>query len=260
MLLQNIKIYEIPMEKICGVYKITSPSGKVYIGSSKDIYDRWKTYKKVNCKKQTKLYNSLKKYGFENHKFEVLGIYLKEDLLNWEHLWCLEYDACSKNNLNCISPKFYADKCIISEETKLRRKKKGENRVVSLETRKKMSLSLKKRYEDPNERLKTSLAMKKIKPRKHSQETKLKMSLAHKGKKPSKEALEKRSKALKGRIFSKEHRQKLKNVTTKIVLNTETGIFYPQIQEAALAYGIKKENLYDGIKRKSKKYEKFIVC
>lgn len=30
-------------ENICGVYKITNKvNGKIYIGSSKDIYKRWK--------------------------------------------------------------------------------------------------------------------------------------------------------------------------------------------------------------------------
>ena len=31
---------------IMGIYKITSPSGKIYIGSSKNINKRWKDYLK----------------------------------------------------------------------------------------------------------------------------------------------------------------------------------------------------------------------
>lgn len=34
-------------EKICGIYKITSPSGKVYIGQSNNIIKRWITYKSI---------------------------------------------------------------------------------------------------------------------------------------------------------------------------------------------------------------------
>lgn len=38
------------MDKNCGIYKITSPSGKIYIGQSIDIKRRWLDYKtRVNC-------------------------------------------------------------------------------------------------------------------------------------------------------------------------------------------------------------------
>lgn len=54
-----------------GIYKITSPSGKLYIGQSINIKRRFNYYKGLHCKKQIKLYNSLLKHGFENHKCEV---------------------------------------------------------------------------------------------------------------------------------------------------------------------------------------------
>jgi len=58
-----------------GIYKITSPSGKVYIGQSTDIQRRKLAYAKSNKRRQEcqpKLYNSIAKYGFENHLFEVI--------------------------------------------------------------------------------------------------------------------------------------------------------------------------------------------
>ena len=56
------------MKKICGIYKITSPSGKIYIGCSNNIYKRWSRYRHPeSIKKQTYIYNSLIKYGVENH-------------------------------------------------------------------------------------------------------------------------------------------------------------------------------------------------
>ncbi len=36
--------------KVVGIYKITSPSGKVYIGQSVDIEKRFKTYLRCSCK------------------------------------------------------------------------------------------------------------------------------------------------------------------------------------------------------------------
>ena len=55
-----------------GIYKIQSPVGKIYIGQSTDIKKRWEYYKRLACKKQPKLYNSLNKYGSDNHIFEVI--------------------------------------------------------------------------------------------------------------------------------------------------------------------------------------------
>ena len=58
--------------KVIGIYKITSPSNKIYIGQGIDIYIRWNEYKRLKCKRQPKLYASLKKHGVDNHKFEIV--------------------------------------------------------------------------------------------------------------------------------------------------------------------------------------------
>ena len=55
-----------------GIYKITSPSNKVYIGQSIDVENRLKRYKYFVSKKQTRLYYSILKYGYDNHTYEVL--------------------------------------------------------------------------------------------------------------------------------------------------------------------------------------------
>ena len=55
-----------------GIYKITNPEGKIYIGKSKNIKKRFETYKLLNCKKQPKLFRSLAKYGWVNHLFEII--------------------------------------------------------------------------------------------------------------------------------------------------------------------------------------------
>lgn len=57
--------------RIYGIYKITSPSGKAYIGQG-DIWVRWGAYLGLRCECQRVLYNALKKYGVENFKFEIL--------------------------------------------------------------------------------------------------------------------------------------------------------------------------------------------
>ena len=56
-----------------GIYKITNPKGKLYIGKSKNIEKRFKSYYKMwHCNQQIQLFNSLRKYGPENHTFEII--------------------------------------------------------------------------------------------------------------------------------------------------------------------------------------------
>lgn len=55
-----------------GIYKITSPSGKVYIGQSWNIGKRKNIYAKCLCNQQIRLYNSIRKHGWEKHIIEVI--------------------------------------------------------------------------------------------------------------------------------------------------------------------------------------------
>ncbi len=72
---------------IIGIYKITSPSGKVYIGQSTNIHKRWLKYKQTNCHKQYKIYRSLIKYGPENHVFEIIEECSVDNLKECEIYW-----------------------------------------------------------------------------------------------------------------------------------------------------------------------------
>lgn len=103
---------------ICGIYKITSPVGKMYIGRAISISSRWYEYKYLKCKRQPKLYNSLKKYGPENHKFEVLEE-CAEELLNEREVYYIKlFDTFdTPHGLNLQSG---GDARKPSEETKLK--------------------------------------------------------------------------------------------------------------------------------------------
>ena len=108
------------MSKICGIYKITSPNGKVYIGQSIDIQKRFKNYKGLqNCKGQIKLRNSFLKYGTNVHVFEIIEE-CTIDLLNTrERYWQEFYNCISKNGLNCILTQTKDCKKVTSAETKI---------------------------------------------------------------------------------------------------------------------------------------------
>lgn len=57
---------------MAGIYKLTAPNGKCYIGQSVELNRRFSRYRAKMCKKQRHLYNAIKKYGWENFKVEVL--------------------------------------------------------------------------------------------------------------------------------------------------------------------------------------------
>lgn len=111
-----------------GIYKITSPSNRVYIGQSVDIKSRWESYKCKNCKNQPKLYRSLNKYGVDKHKFEVIHSCEIEELNELERYYQEFYDCIGKNGLNCILTKSKLAPRVVSEETKRKvsEKMKGE--------------------------------------------------------------------------------------------------------------------------------------
>jgi len=87
--------------KNCGIYKITSPTRRIYIGQSVNIKSRVKAYKRLDCKMQHKLYNSLKKHGVENHTFEIIEECSIEDLNCRERYWQEFYDVLGDKGLNC---------------------------------------------------------------------------------------------------------------------------------------------------------------
>lgn len=102
--------------KMIGVYKITNPNGKIYIGQSINIDRRWKDYKHFyNCKNQTKLYNSLKKYGPEKHIFEVIEECSVKLIIERETFWKNYYRVLDVQSLCC---KIDGKGGYLSDETK----------------------------------------------------------------------------------------------------------------------------------------------
>lgn len=100
------------------IYKITSPTDKIYIGSTTDFKNRVYKYRRCLCKDQTRLYNSIKKYGFDNHILEIIEE-CDEFLLNErERYWQEHYNVLSKNGLNCLYVETTSKKRKLSNKTK----------------------------------------------------------------------------------------------------------------------------------------------
>jgi len=104
-----------------GIYKITNPKGRVYIGQSVNIEKRKVNYGRLqNCKTQTKLYRSLVKYGFSEHIFEIVEQCIIEELNTRERYWQDFYNVLEEG-LNCRLTRADGKSGRLSEETVRRR-------------------------------------------------------------------------------------------------------------------------------------------
>lgn len=214
-----------------GIYKITSPSNKVYIGQSENIEERFNQYKKLS-KKQPRLFNSFKKYGYENHVFEIIEECSIELLNERERYYQDKYEVITQKGLNCI----------LTETN-------NKSRILSKET------LLKKRN--------CMLGKKNNLGNKHSEKSKLQMSNSHKGKKISKELKEKlllanlgrkmpenvkKSLDWTGKKHSEESKLKMRLQKCKIILDLQTGVYYYGVIDLSNILRINSNNLYKNIK------------
>jgi len=85
-----------------GIYKITSPTNKVYIGQSINIERRFKNYKSISqTRGQVMLHNSFKKHGVNKHAFEIIEECIVESLNERERYYQDFYDVLN-GGLNCL--------------------------------------------------------------------------------------------------------------------------------------------------------------
>lgn len=211
-----------------GIYKITSPSNKIYIGQSIDIKKRFNNYKSIDCISQTKLYYSLIKHGFDAHVLEVIEECSIDSLNERERYWQEYYNVLSENGLNCVYTKTNDKSGMLSKDTikKISNNRKGIASIfLNIELR--------------NLNISKSLTGKKL-----SESHKKSLSIAQTGLKRSPEAIKKSSESRKGIKFGNDFKEKIKNRQTggnnsfaKLVLNTETGIFYDTANDAAKSIG-----------------------
>ena len=194
--------YAHKMEKIIGIYKITSPKKRVYIGQSSNVKERWSSYKSLKCKGQPRLYKSLNKHGVNSHKFEIIHFCDAVDLNELEAYYIELYSSFNTTHgLNLRSGGGANTKC--SDETKLKISESLKKpRVISKETRAKLSLASKNRTKETQDAIN-----KNRKP--ISDETRAKLSKIHTGRKHTDESKKKMSLVQKGSICSEETRRKI---------------------------------------------------
>jgi len=176
--------------KITGIYKITNiTNGHFYIGSSIDIHTRWYHHKRNSRKGSIKcphLYSAIRKYGEKNFTCDCLLICEQKDLELYEQLLLDLYfgtPECYNVSPNAKAP--------------------WRGRKMTSEQKKKISESMKGRKAWNKGIPRTEEEKQTI-----SQRTKEAMSTYDVV--VSESTRQKLSKKLKGRVFSKDSREKMR--------------------------------------------------
>lgn len=79
---------------VTGIYGLRNTiTNKWYVGQSIDIYKRWdKAYRRRHCKSQRKIYNALKKYGYESFDKVVIEECERVDwILDYREMYWIQY-------------------------------------------------------------------------------------------------------------------------------------------------------------------------
>lgn len=179
-----------------GIYKLTSPNNKSYVGQSINVEWRLNSYKNLRCKQQVKIYNALLKYGWKNFTVEYLEIItdISDDLLIRNKLNELEvyyinkYD-CVNNGYNIRHGGLNGG---LSQSSRDKISKANKGKVFSIEHLKKLSESHKGYIMPEEQRRKIGVRSKEIGI---SSKTRLKMVESRRGYRPTKDTLEKSSKS-----------------------------------------------------------------
>lgn len=226
------------MSNNLAIYKLTSPSGKSYIGQTRNFRMRCNEHK--SSKHCTRLSSAIKKYGFECFTSEILesGLSLEEaNILEVKHIqgfrtihpygynlangWMSsKHNNETKKLISSIQKgriKSEAERMKISQSNKgkiLTNEHKDKLRIANIG--KKMSAeAIAKTTAANTGRKHSDETIKKLsdahKGIKASEETKLKMSIARKGLKRSPESIKKSSEARKGQKRTEETKQKMRD-------------------------------------------------
>lgn len=215
-----------------GIYKITSPIGRIYIGQSVNLKRRLCHHKRLFSKSQPRLYESLVGLGVNNHIFEIIEYCEKQDLKIKERYWQDFYDCLGDNGLNCILTKtpYKLGKTHVDTSKRIAESRVGL--IKSESTRKKLSERMvgKKHF---------------MYGKKHSESAKLKMSKAW-------ETRPNHSKETKTK-------QRINNRLSQLVIDLNTGVFYYSIKEYASYTNLSHRTITRHLKTKGI-YNNHIVC
>jgi len=195
------------------IYKIESPSGKVYIGQTWNYKKRMSGYKNVSCKRQPKLYNSLLKYGVDNHSFTIIHELpqdIEQGILDtYEQLYIDQYRDCGIQLMNVREAGSH-----------------GKHSQESIEKLKQANLGKKRSNEFKRKRSEIMKGNALRLGSSQSEETRLKMGNSRRGQVRSEETKLKMRNSALGKKKSPEHIRKVveakkRNRQLKLEINLE---------------------------------------
>jgi len=237
------------------IYKITSPSNRIYIGQSWRWLNRKSDYRILKCEGQGIIYKSLLKYGFDNHIVEIQETLVETctqtELDDREIYWWKYYKDLGFEMMNIKYPgsrgkhseesRKKMSLCHIgqtwSEESKLKyketRKRTGYKHPPEVMEKIKASLTGKVRTAESIKRI--SNAQKGLKRSKES--TAKMIATKREMNKPYNEKYKNLFFILK-RIVKNKARRKSDPKICKKVINTSTNEIYGSIKIAAMSYNM----------------------
>jgi len=158
-----------------GIYKLTNPNGEVYIGESSNIDKRWSSYTCLDVKKQPKLYKSLLKYGWINHKKEKLEFIKNPEIRKQKEVQYIELYDSFNNGLNSTKKNRGPSYLSIESRNKISKIHKGKKKPMTSE-------KLKGKPKPPRTKEHCNKISKSLKGYKQTNQHKLNKSKAMKGK------------------------------------------------------------------------------
>ena len=237
---------------LCGIYKITNPTEKIYIGQSKNFNERFSDYRRGRCPQQRKLFNSFYKYGFINHTIEIIEICEIEELDCRERYWQDFYEVKDRSKgLNCVltacgDKKEERFPSYRVEKLKFPKKKEEIKNKIIDERCGSTPLGVKGRKMTEFERFKLSVSKGK-----YSLEEKQKLLDDFK-----EGDLEKRLRKVNSSSY-RTPKGKYR-VGIKPVLDTQSGVFYVSLKEVCELYGFNYSTMKQRLSGKLKNNTSFI--
>jgi len=208
------------MQKKAYIYKITNPFNKIYIGSTINVKDRLYRYRTNRLKGQYKISNSISKYGWESHLFEIVYECNLEDRNKYENYYGMIFDSIGDNGLNLCLPKYNDEYKCMSEETKSKIGAKHKGKTISIHQRKIISIRMKKYF------LENGSPFKSIIPWNKGAKLLSGSNNPMFGVRRSEDWKKKHSILMKEKLAKGEFHYK-----SKVVFNPNNGIFYDSVKE-----------------------------
>lgn len=240
------------------IYKIVNLKGSIYIGQTINLQKRIEAYIRADKKleKQRKIYNSIKKYGWENHTFEIIEC-CEEYELNIKERYYQELFDSVENGMNCRYTQTDDRSGSMSQETKdklskiMKGKYVGENNpMYGKDWRQGKTLEeLQQHSTNMSNSLKGLLVGERNGM--YGKTGELHHNFGGTITQAQKDAIS---------VKNKEWYKNNDHPKAKLVLHLETGIFYRSITEAAFYYGYNTSTLKSYLEKGLENNTGMIIC